>query len=58
MVLVCPRSPTGRKTKIQTFGRLPTLDVLLLARYNVTDSVRDALETLVKHASSQNRRIR
>lgn len=31
---------------------------LLAFRYNVTDSVRDALETLVKHASSQNRRIR
>ncbi|KAL3133626.1 hypothetical protein ABBQ32_008144 [Trebouxia sp. C0010 RCD-2024] len=27
-------------------------------RYNVTDSVRDALETLVKHASNQNKRIR
>ena len=27
-------------------------------RYNVTDSVRDALETLVKHASNQDKRIR
>ncbi|DBA74957.1 hypothetical protein WJX77_011846 [Trebouxia sp. C0004] len=45
---------------------LPIEDSICLAElaagtnswYNVTDSVRDALEILVKHASSQSRRIR